>query len=124
MLPVESARQQRREGPGGNHHDDRHRGEECEQHRERPLSEVECSAASTAFFRQLAVEQRDERRGEGAFGEERSKHVRQAEGNEKGVGRETGAHIGGLQSIAHQREHAAGKRQAADRSERSDEAHG
>ena len=59
--------------------------------------------------------ERDEGRIEGAFGEQASKHVRHAEGDEEGIGHERGAEHRGNQHVAHETEHAAQDGHRADR---------
>ena len=93
-----------------------------EQHRQRLLGEANAGLTSSRLA-DLAVEHRDERRREGAFGEQGAEHVGQAESDEKSVGREARPDIARLERVADKREDAADEGQAADGSQRTGEVH-
>ncbi len=121
---VEAERDEVGRGPGEDLEQHRHQQQRGQQHREGVLGEVHAVAeAGAVLVRDLAVEHRDERRGEGSLGEQGAEHVGHSPGDGEGIGGEIGADELGEQHVAGKAKNPADQGQSADRSERTGEIH-
>ena len=92
------------------------------EHGQRLLAEFPRASASPSPSRRPAIE-RHEGRVEGALGKQAAEQVREAEGDEEGVGDRPGAERGGDEDVADEAEDAARRGSAADGGEIPQERH-